>query len=92
MPCSAMRKDCAHYEPVAWWFTRSRLGRSLRKRYEVPSDLPPKLLTLIRKLDAEGKRLDTHDSPISVQEVLFGSARSVAELDAPAPLDYRSFR
>jgi hypothetical protein len=85
-----MLKDCPRYEPVAWWFTRARLGRALRGRYEVPAELPAELLTLVRKLDAiEGDQLlrreDANGSSISVQEVISGSARSVAELDAPAP-------
>jgi hypothetical protein len=29
----------------------NRLGGGLRKRYQVPKDLPPELLTLVRKLD-----------------------------------------
>jgi hypothetical protein len=46
----------AQYEPVAWWFTRRRIGRS--ERYQVSKELPPDLLTLVRKLDAlEGNQL-----------------------------------
>jgi len=47
----AMPKDYARYEPAAWawWFT---IGWVLGQRYQVPKDLPPKLLTLVRKLDA----------------------------------------
>ena len=41
----------AQYEPVAWWFTRMRLGRELRNRYQVPDELPARLLTLISELD-----------------------------------------
>ncbi len=48
----------ARFEPVAWWFTRARIGRSLRERYQAPEELPPTLLTLVRKLDAlEGNQL-----------------------------------
>ena len=33
-------------------------GGSLRERYDVPAELPPKLLTLVKKLDAiEGNHL-----------------------------------
>lgn len=82
----------AQYEPVAWWFTRGRLGRSLKERYEVAPELPAKILTLVRKLDAiEGDQLlrreDANGPSISVQELVSASARSIAELDAPAPVD-----
>jgi len=30
----------ARFEPVAWWFTRQRIGRSLRERYQAPEQLP----------------------------------------------------
>ena len=39
------------FEPDAWWWTRNKIGRDLRERYEVPKDLPPKLRALVRKLD-----------------------------------------
>jgi hypothetical protein len=83
-----MPKDCANYEPVAWWFTRSRLGRSLRERYEGSTDMPPNLRALVSKLGPQSKRLDTNASAIDFQEVLIRSAQSIAELDAPAPSDY----
>lgn len=38
-------------ELLTWWFTRKEIGRKLRERYEVPKELPPKLLALIGKLD-----------------------------------------
>lgn len=48
----------AQYEPVAWWFTRRRLGRSLTERYEAPNELSLGLLTLVRELGAlEGNQL-----------------------------------
>jgi hypothetical protein len=43
----------AQYEPVAWWFTRRRLGRELRNRYQVPEELPVRLLALISELDGK---------------------------------------
>jgi hypothetical protein len=46
-------KDGAGYEPVAWWFTKRRLGRELRNLYQAVEELPPRLLALLRKL--EGK-------------------------------------
>ena len=46
-----MRNARAQYEPVAWWFTRRRLGRSLRERYRAPNELPSSLLTLVASMD-----------------------------------------
>jgi hypothetical protein len=46
-------KDGAGYQPVAWWFTKRRLGRELRSLYQAAEQLPPELLALVRKL--EGK-------------------------------------
>ena len=40
------------YEPFAWWLTREQIGRDLRERYAVAQELPPRLLALVRKLDA----------------------------------------
>ena len=40
------------YEPFAWWLTRERIGQNLRERYSVAQELPPRLLALVRKLDA----------------------------------------
>ena len=54
---SEMATQYAQFEPVAWWWTRNRIGQHLRELYEVPKVLPPELLALIRKLDAvEGNR------------------------------------
>ena len=46
-----MATQSAQFEPVAWWWARNKIGRDLRELYEVPKELPPKLLTLVRKLD-----------------------------------------
>jgi len=46
-----MGTQSAQFEPVAWWWTRNQIGRDLRGRYDVLKDLPPELLTLVRKLD-----------------------------------------
>jgi len=40
----------ARFEPVAWWFTRERIGHELHERYPVLQELPPRLLTLVRQL------------------------------------------
>ena len=33
---------------LIWWFVLGRIGEGLRERYEVPTELPPKLLVLVR--------------------------------------------
>jgi hypothetical protein len=37
---------------LTWWFVMARVGQGLRERYQVPKELPAKLLALIKKLDA----------------------------------------
>jgi hypothetical protein len=44
-------KNLPHFEPVAWWWTRKEIGRELSEHYEVAKELPPTLLTLVKKLD-----------------------------------------
>jgi hypothetical protein len=46
-----MATQSAQFEPVAWWWTRNRIGKDLEELYEVPKELSPKLLALVRKLD-----------------------------------------
>jgi hypothetical protein len=46
-----MTKEGARYEPVAWWFTRKKIGRSLREIYDGSKELPPKLRVLVAELD-----------------------------------------
>jgi hypothetical protein len=36
---------------LIWWFVMGRIGQDLRESYQVPEELPPKLLVLVRKLD-----------------------------------------
>ena len=47
-----MGTSSAAYEPFAWWLTREQIGLCLRERYRVPKELPPRLLKLVRKLQA----------------------------------------
>jgi hypothetical protein len=54
-----MSKDGACYQPVAWWFTKRRLGRELRNVYKTAEELPPELLALVKKLGGR---------PVSSQE------------------------
>jgi hypothetical protein len=46
-----MATQSAQFEPVAWWWTRNQIGHDLRKLYEVRKELPPKLLSVVRRLD-----------------------------------------
>ena len=40
------------HKALTWWFVVARIGQDLRERYQVPNELPAKLLALVRKLDA----------------------------------------
>ena len=78
--------NVTHFQPVAWWCTRRQIGRVLRERYNVLKGLPPKLLTLIGKLDAiEGKYLLHYAPPLgrrSVEESDWLPPRFVWQNDA----------
>ena len=78
--------NVTHFQPLAWWWTRSQIGRVLRERYNGLKDLPPKLLTLIGKLDAiEGKYLLHYAPPLgrrSVEESDWLPPRFVWQNDA----------
>jgi hypothetical protein len=50
-----VRETDAHFEPVAWWYTRKKIGRGLAQHYELPDDLPHRLLALISKIDGKPK-------------------------------------
>jgi hypothetical protein len=39
------------YEGLTWSFVREQIGQGLRERYQVPTELQPKLLALIRNLE-----------------------------------------
>src|SRR5215467_7867145 len=39
------------YEPFAWWLAREGIGQSLRQRYAVAQEPPPRLSTPVSKLD-----------------------------------------
>ena len=40
------------YGGLTWSSVRELIGQGLRERYQVPNELPAKLLALIRKLEA----------------------------------------
>lgn len=73
---------CARFEPVAWSLTREGIGQGLRKRYEVPKELSPKLQTLVMKVDAiEGNKLLRYSgTPPDYEQML--EARTVAGVKA----------
>ena len=39
------------HSELTWWFVMARIGRGLREEYKLPTEVPPELLTLVRKLD-----------------------------------------
>jgi len=72
-----MSKDSAGYQPVAWWFTKRRLGRELRNLYQAAEELPPQLLALIGKLDGKP------DSSLEAKGEGCGSSLQQARGQAP---------
>jgi hypothetical protein len=44
--------DGHSYERLTWSFVIEQIGQGLRERYELSKELSPKLLALIRKLEA----------------------------------------
>jgi hypothetical protein len=58
-----MATQRTHYKPFAWWLTRE-IGQDLRERYPALEELPPRLLTLVRKLDSvESNQLPQETPP-----------------------------
>src|SRR5260370_7268092 len=47
-----MAQGYTYYDELSRWFIKDEIGLGLRERYQVPKDLPPKLLALVRKLAA----------------------------------------
>jgi hypothetical protein len=78
-----MQVGHASSEPViAWWRDVERVGESLRDRCEVTKGLPPKLLKLVRKLDAiEGNQLSRSSMTRSEYEQMV-EARTIAGIKA----------
>ena len=50
MRCLNMPEAYSHYEALTWSFIREQIGQDLREHYQVPKELPPKLLALILEL------------------------------------------
>jgi len=36
---------------LVWWFVMARIGQGLREEYKLPTEVPPELRALVRKLD-----------------------------------------
>jgi len=66
-----MQVGHATSEPViACWLDLNGVGESLQERYQVPKELPPRLLKLVRKLDAiEGSQLRYSRTPPDYEHV-----------------------
>ena len=47
-----MAQEFTYYGDLTWCFTAEEIKRGLRELYQVPTELPPKLLALVRKLAA----------------------------------------
>jgi hypothetical protein len=70
MPQAQSFYEGPFYKGLTWWFVMARIGQGLRARYQVPKELPPKLLALVSKLaDVEAKyRLRTSISVLDAIE------------------------
>jgi hypothetical protein len=71
-----MATQSAQFEPVAWWWTRNQIGRDLRELYEVPKELPPKLLARVKKLAAVESNQSRSRTLISKLDVIEGKCLS----------------
>ncbi len=40
-----------YYEGLIRWFVMARIGQGLREEYKLPTEVPPELRALVRKLD-----------------------------------------
>jgi len=65
-----MAQGYIYYDELSRWFIKDEIGLGLRERYQVPKDLPLKLLALVRKLAAA----ESNQSP--------RSRRLISKLDA----------
>jgi hypothetical protein len=61
------------YEGLTWWSVREQIGQGLRERYQVPIELPAKLLALVRKLDAIESKSPQARTLIGTLDVIEGN-------------------
>jgi hypothetical protein len=66
---------------IAWWLNVKGVGESLRERYQVPDEVPPKMLQLVNRLDTiEGNQLRCSRTRPDYEQWL--EARTVAGVKA----------
>ena len=83
------------YEGLTWSFVRELIGQGLRERYQVPTELPAKLLALLRKLEAIESKSLRGRSVIGKFDAIEGNylrrhAPPVEPLSANRPPDWRA--
>ena len=57
---------------LTWSFIREEIARGLREQYQVPRELPPKFLALVRKLAAVEDNQSRSSTVISKLDVIEG--------------------
>jgi len=71
-----MPETNAHFEPLAWWYTRKKIGRDLAQHYELTDDLPPRLLALISEIGGKPKTSaqgSPADKPVGSASILIST-------------------
>jgi hypothetical protein len=61
------------YGALTWSSVRELIGQGLRERYQVPKELPPKLLALVRKLDTVENKSSRARSLIGTLDAIEGA-------------------
>ena len=60
------------YEGLTWSSVRELIGHGLRERYQVPKELPAKLLALVRNLEAIERKLPRAGTLIGTLDAVEG--------------------
>jgi hypothetical protein len=61
------------YEGPTWSFIREQIGEALRERYQVPKELTPTLLALVRNLEAIESKLPRARTLIGTLDAIEGN-------------------
>ena len=61
---------CAQYGPSAWVLTRELIGQELKTLYEVPTELPPRLLTLAHQLGTTDATRPANELPAALRALI----------------------
>ena len=61
------------YRALTWSSVRELIGQGLRERYQVPKELSPKLLALVRKLDIVERNSSPARSLIGTLDAIEGA-------------------